>query len=205
MIKAYSLLILQKTINQALRLDPAMPLKLQPFQGKVLEIIISPLQVNFYLTFQQQSIQLLPTFSGPIDTVIHSSPLGLIRLSLLPSSKVRSLFNDQIRITGDVQLGQAIKNLFDEIDIDWEGHLARFTGDVVAFQIGSFIRKGIAFKNRVQTSMQHQVTEYLQEEICLTPTREEADHFFNEIDHLTLQLERIEARINQYLAHHDSH
>ncbi|MCK1850929.1 YihY/virulence factor BrkB family protein, partial [Legionella pneumophila] len=34
-----------------------------------------------------------------------------------------------------------------EIDIDWEGHLAHFTGDVVAHQIGSFVRKGLEFKN----------------------------------------------------------
>ena len=44
-------------------------------------------------------------------------------------------------MTGDVELGQQVKTLFDEIDIDWEGHLARFTGDVVAFQVGSLFRQ----------------------------------------------------------------
>lgn len=205
MIKDYSLLLLQKTINQAIRLDPSLPVKLQAFEDKVLEIVISPLKVHFYLTFTQQSIQLMSSHPGPIDTVIHSSPLGLIRLSILPSSKVRSLFNDHIKISGDALLGQAIKQIFDEIDIDWEGHLAHFTGDVVAHQIGSVIRKGMNIKNRFQTSMQHQVSEYLQEELRVTPCREELNQFFNDIDKLSLQLERIEAHIHQHIIRHESH
>ena len=204
MIKEYSLATLQKAINHALKLDPSMPMKLEALHGKTLEMIISPLQVHFFIRFMHQEIQLLARNHGPADTIMHSSPLGLIRLSILPASKVRSLFNDQIKMTGDILFGQAVKHLFDNIDIDWEGHLAHFTGDVVAYQIGSVIRRGLAFKQQLQTSLQHHVTEYLQEEIRTFPPREEVNDFFNDIDTLSLRVERLAAHINQYLAHHEA-
>ena len=112
MIKKYSLLVLQKAINHALALDESMPTKIHALRGKVLEIIISPLNVNFFIQFDDE-LQLLDDYDGHIDAIIRSSPLGLIRLSLLPASKVRSLFNDKIRISGDVELGQHVKKLFD--------------------------------------------------------------------------------------------
>jgi len=203
MIKKYSLLALQKALNQALALDPSMPVKIQGLHGKVLDIVISPLNVHFFIRFEQCELQLLANYDGQPNTVIHSSPLGLIRLSLLPASKVRSLFNDKIRMSGDIELGQQVKKLFDELDIDWEGHLAHFTGDVVAHQIGSFFRQGLALKNRVSTSMCHNVTEYLQEEVRIFPPREEIENFFSDIDELSLRAERLAAHVNQLLALHE--
>lgn len=203
MIKKYSLLALQKALNQALALDPSMPAKIQALHGKVLDIVIGPLNVHFFIRFEQHEMQLLANYDGHPDTVIHSSPLGLIRLSLLPASKVRSLFNDKIRMSGDIELGQHVKKLVDELDIDWEGHLAHFTGDVVAHQIGSFFRQGITLKNRISSSMQHNVTEYLQEEKRVFPPREEVNDFFADIDELSLRAERLTAHVNQLLALHE--
>lgn len=205
MIKEYSLSALQIAINHALRLDPSCALKIQALHGNTLKMIISPLNIHFFITFEHQEIKLHAQHEGLVDTVIQSSPLGLIRLSLLPASKVRSLFNDQIKITGDVLLGQAVKKFFDDIDIDWEGHLAQFTGDVVAYQIGTFVKRGIAATQKIQTSMQHHVSEYLQEETRALPPEEEVNDFFNDVDQLALQVERIEAHINQYKAHHETH
>ncbi len=197
MLKKYSLKALQKAMNKALALDESMPEKIQQLNGRVLEIIISPLALNFYIQFSDKEIKLLEQYSKAADTVIHSSPIGLIRLSLLPASKARSLFNDNIRISGDVELGQNVKKLFDSLDIDWEAHLAYFTGDVVAHKVGSLFRRGKRFAHQFQDSMQQNVTEYLQEEVRLCPSKEELDDFFNDIDDLALSVERLEAKLSQ--------
>lgn len=200
MIKEYSLLALQKAINRALSLDTSMPAKIQALQGNVLQIIISPLNVYFFIRFDNSQLHLLANYDGHPDTVIHSSPLGLIRLSLLPASKVRSLFNDKIKMSGNIELGQRVKQLIDELDIDWEGHLALFTGDVVAHQLGSFFRHGLEFKRQISGSLRHNVTDYLQEELRVFPPREEVNDFFHDIDTLSLDTERLAAHINQLLA-----
>lgn len=205
MLKKYSLKALQIAINKAARLDEHMPAKLQALDNKTLEMIISPLNVNFFILFKDGEIILLNSYDRGADTIIHSNPLGLIRLSLLPASKARSLFNDKIRMTGDTELGQHVKKLFDEMDIDWEGHLAHFTGDVVAHQIGSFVRKGMAFKKRLDDSMRQNMSEYLQEELRLFPTKYELEDFFVEVDELSLSVERLQAHINQLISRYEIH
>ncbi|AHE68366.1 ubiquinone biosynthesis accessory factor UbiJ [Legionella oakridgensis] len=204
MIKNLTIKALQKAINRALSLDETRLPKLQALEGKAIEVIITPLNVNFFIYFSQGELQLLSDYNGHIDTIIHSSPLGLIRLSVLPASKVRSLFNDQIKVSGDVELGQEVKKLFDELDIDWEGHLAQFTGDVVAYQVGSFFRRGLTFKRRTVESLQQNITEYLQEELRMVPPREEMNDFFKEVDDLSLRVERLAAHVNQLRARYEA-
>ena len=205
MIKKYSLLALQKAINHALALDPSMPAKIQSLQGHVLQIIISPLNVYFFIAFEQGQLRLLDQYNEHPDTIIHSSPLGLIRLSLLPASRVRSLFNDKIRMSGNIELGQRVKQLIDELDIDWEGHLALFTGDVVAHQVGSFVRQGLRFKRQISNSLRHNVTDFLQEESRTFPPREVVNNFFHDVDILSMDTERLAAHINQLLVMHEIH
>jgi ubiquinone biosynthesis accessory factor UbiJ len=204
MIKHYSLTALQKAMHHALALDPATAPQIKALDGKVLKIIINPLDVCFFMQFTENTIALLAEYADEPDTVIQSSPLGLIRLSLLPASSVRSLFNDRIKITGDTAFGQQVKQLFDGIDIDWEGHLAHFTGDVVAHQIGRFVRGGKRFKQSIETSLKHNMGEYIQEEACLTPPREALEDFMNDIDALALRVERLAAHINQHIAAHET-
>ncbi|RUR20532.1 hypothetical protein ELY21_00120 [Legionella sp. km535] len=205
MLKKYTLKALQKAINQAMSLDDSMRDKLIALHGKVLEMVVAPLNVRFFIQFIDGEMQLLDQYDGHADTVIHSNPIGLIRLSLLPPSKARSLFNDKIRMSGDIEFGQQVKHLFDEMDIDWEGHLAHFTGDVVAHQIGSFIRRGMEFKNQFSESMRHNVTEFLQEELRILPSRNELEDFYNDVDELSLSVERLQAHVNQLLNDNETH
>lgn len=203
MLKKYSLKALQKAINKAMLLDEHMPAKLQALENKTLEMIITPLNVNFFIHFKNGEIQLLDHYDTRADTIIHSNPLGLIRLSLLPASQARSLFNDKIRMSGDIELGQQVKKLFDEMDIDWEGHLAHFTGDVIAHQIGSFIRKGMNLKQHFDDSMRQNLSEYLQEELRVVPSKNELEDFLVGVDELSLSVERLQAHVNHLLSRHE--
>lgn len=197
MIKQCSLSALQFAVNNAMSLDHQIADKLKLLDEKVINIIIKPLDVSFFIKIKSGAFIFIDKYDGLADTAIHSSPIGLIRLSLLPASKMRSLFNDQVQITGDIEVGQKIKAIFDQVDIDWEGHLANFTGDVVAYQIGNIIRRGVAFKNQLTSSAKYNITDYIHEELRAFPPREEIDDFFTDIDNLALMVERIEAHINQ--------
>ncbi len=203
MIKEYTLLALEKALNHALALDDSTQEKMSKLNNKVLEIVISPLNVFFFITFIDSKLKLLAKYADNPDVIIHSNPIGLIKLSLLPTSKSRSLFNDKIKISGDLELGQQVKRLFDELDIDWEGHLAQFTGDVVAHQIGSIYRSGRDFKQKVSKSLKRNIVEYFQEEIREIPSIEEVEDFYNDIDELSLRTERLSAHINKILVEHE--
>ncbi|MCC5792714.1 MAG: SCP2 sterol-binding domain-containing protein [Legionellaceae bacterium] len=194
MLKKFSLKALQKAINHALSLDPALIDKMAPLSGKWIELIVEPLGVNFFIGFKPDGILLQDELVQPAHTIIRSSPLGFIRLSFLPASKARSLFNDHITMSGDVETGQQVKHLFDALDIDWEGHLAQFTGDIVAHQLGTVFRQGRDFGQRVVSSFHHNVDEYIHEELQLAPGAEELADFYQDIDDLLMDVERVEAQ-----------
>jgi ubiquinone biosynthesis protein UbiJ len=124
----------------------------------------------------------------------------LIRLSLLPASKARSLFNGHIQISGDIELGQHVKQLLDSIDIDWEGYLGQFTGEIVAHQIGRIVKKSTDFTTQLRVSIKEQLSEYVHEECRLFPPQEEVEDFYNDLDALSLRVERLEAHLNHYRA-----
>lgn len=197
MIKQYSLNVLTDAVNRVLHLDPDFHEKCIPLDGKVIEIILLPLRTNFYLTFINDRILFVAHPPNPPDTSIESSPIGLIRLSLLPASKTRSLFHDGIKIRGDLRVGEQVKKLFDDLDLDWETHLANLTGDVAAYHIGACIKKISRSFHHARQSMQTNMTEYLQEEMTLLPPQEAIDNFFHDIHTLADDVARMEARIQR--------
>lgn len=204
MIKSYSLKALQKALNHALLLDPDWPQKAKSLVGKRLKIVVQPLDLTFFILFKSEGkLSLSAESESEADTTIYSNPLGLIRLSILPMSKARSLFNDRIKIEGDVEFGQQVKGLFDQLDIDWEGHLAHFTGDVIAHQLGSFVRKGKEFGEQLHRSLRQNVDEYIHEEAELFPPVEEIEDFYRDIDSLVMDVDRLEAKLIQLKGRQD--
>jgi len=200
MLKQLTLQTLQFAMNQAMGLDDKTVERLKTLEGKMIEMVILPLHVHFYLTFENGKILLLAESEQSPDTIIHTSPMGLIRLSFLPSSKMRSLFNDNIQISGDIHLGQELKEIFDQIDIDWEGHLAHFTGDVAAYHIGKVMRKGKDLHQRYSQSLKSNTKEYVLHEMQLTPTPAELEQFYQDVDDIRLRTERLIAHVNFLMA-----
>ena len=194
MLKKYFFKSLQTALNYALTMDEMSQNKLQELSGSVLQLVISPLQLNVFICFSEKLIQILPDYAGSVDTVIYSSPVGLINLSMTPAAKIRSLFNDQITITGNLELGQKVKKFMDELNLDWEGQLAKFTGDVVAYQIGDVVRKCQDVKQQVSESLEDNITDFLQEECQVLPSAEELQDFFNDVDELSLRADRLLAQ-----------
>lgn len=195
MIKELTLKALEKAICAALALDEHSAERLAALDGKVLALVILPLDVRFFIEFSGQTLLLTARTDRAPDCIIKSSPMGLVRLSVLPASKARSLFNDTVLVEGNVELGEAVKALFDDLDIDWEGHLAYFTGDVVAHQIGNVVRKGASFSEQFRASLKNQFANFFTEELRVAPGQEELRDFLDDVDSMRVDVERLEAKI----------
>jgi ubiquinone biosynthesis protein UbiJ len=203
MLKKISLQALQYALDQALGLDPNLKEALKPLDQKVIEMVVSPLDVHFYISILAGRLILSTKIDQQPDTVIYSNPMGFIRLSLLPASKMRSLFNDEIRISGDLELGRDLKKIMDGMQIDWEGHLAYFTGDVAAHHIGRMLRKGRDLSREFRQSFKENTQDYLTNELEILPSAKEVDEFNQAVDDLRLRSERLSAHLNQWLVKHE--
>ena len=102
-----------------------------------------------------------------------------------------------VKIIGDMGLADEMRKIFSQLDLDWEGGLAEYTGDVVAHEIGKFVRGGLGFLKRTHENLQQTTKEYCQEEIRVLPTRDEMENFVSEVSKLRDDVERLEVRIKK--------
>lgn len=129
------------------------------------------------------------------DVSLEGHVVDWLRLLWTPETQMNALFRDRLHLTGDALLAQEVKALFDTVDIDWESILARWTGDLFAYQVGVHIKQFRERRHRKQSAFAFQLSNFLQEEIQVTPPKEAIADFCDEVDALVLAVERLEARL----------
>lgn len=197
MIETIALAPLEKAINHYLSMDPDVYQKRKALDGKCLKLVIKP--CTLYFLFEKEKIHVLSSSKQKPDATLIGYPLAFLKLHFSDDAELFSLFKGEITMEGDIEVGQRVKTLFDTIDIDWEEHLSQLTGDIVAHQLTNIVKKTKDIGSRLIKSTQLNMTDYLQEECRILPTREELSDFFDDIDNLRLRLDRLEAHMKEHL------
>jgi ubiquinone biosynthesis protein UbiJ len=187
---------LETALNNYLRLDPVTVERLGELSGKVVAVELKGLGIRLYLLPEDHGLCLLEHYEGSPDTLLEGSPLALLRMGRAPDASP-ALFSGEVRITGDVALGQRFKAILDDMDIDWEEHLSRLSGDVIAHQVGNMARGLLGWARRERQVLAEDVSEYLREEARLLPTRDEVDELLDAVDTLRAHTDRLDARIRR--------
>lgn len=209
---------IEKAINHFLALDYESANRLNALQGKtvVIDLKIATRDARaklgrsfvaknapqddicgkFAIQFENKKVEILAEIPANPDLIIKGMPLSLFGLSF-SKDKRKHFFADNVVIEGNLELGQQVTDLFDQLEIDWEEPLSRWVGDVPAHQVGRAVRGLKDFTQRLCDSMSRNVTEYVHEEVELFPPREALHDFFNDVDELRMDVDRIEARIEK--------
>ena len=184
---------LEQSINAALQLDPEGSATLGRFSGKVIAIELQGSPLRFYCLPAAGSLQILTHYHGEPDTTLSGRPLSLLRLVAGDSRRV--LFEGEVKIIGDVELGQQFKRALDGFHIDWEEHLSRFTGDVVAHKAGHLLREIGTWWSNTRDRVAANGAEYLQQEVWVLPTRAEAEQFYQGVEALRDDVARLAVKL----------
>jgi ubiquinone biosynthesis protein UbiJ len=201
MIPVAALMAMEQAINATLALDPNTLRRLVRLNGKVIAIDILGTGVKVYLAPQTDGLRLMGHYDGAIDTTLRGAPLSLLRMS---SGKAgEGLFSGEVTIDGDVETGQQLQRILHGLDIDWEEHISRLTGDVIGHQIGQTVRGFADFGRNALATFGLNLGEYLQEERNVLPANAQLAAFINEVDTLRMATDRLEARIKRL--HHALH
>ena len=195
-LKPLLLAPLEEAMNAYLALDDHIEEYLAPMANKVIAVRITPFDQTFYLCPGRDRLQLLENYQGEVDARLSGSlsALGLMSLSATP---MRALFRGEVRIEGDTQLAEKFQRLFQKLDIDWQGKLARYTGDAFAQRLGDLFRGGRDWSRNSLTSFRLNLEEFLQEETRDLPAKAEAEIVFRRIDDCRSEVDRLEARISR--------
>lgn len=187
---------LEAAINQVLALDPDTAERLRALEGKVIAIELRGLDMALYLIPTRSGLNVFGHFEGEPDTTLRGTPGGMLRMGLAENAG-DSFFAGDVEISGDVELGSEFREILDGLDIDWEEHLSRLTGDVVAHKVGSLVRGAVDWGRKTLDTLARDGAEYLQEESRDLPNRFEMDDFLAQVDTLRSDVDRMEARIRR--------
>jgi len=189
-------MVLEKALNQGVKLDPATLAALEGLSGKVVGIELIGSGLKFYLIFSKQSIHVQPHLDGEPDVCLRGAPLAMVSLGLAADQQ-DVLFSGDIEMSGDTELGQRVKKIIDDIDIDWEEHVSRICGDVVAHQMGRAVRGLSEWANQSLHTLHEDIDEYLHEEVRMLPSHDQVNVFIADVDVLRNDVDRLEKRVER--------
>ncbi|HEY0720491.1 MAG TPA: SCP2 sterol-binding domain-containing protein [Gammaproteobacteria bacterium] len=195
MLPVAALLALEQTINATLALDPLTLRRLAALQGKVIALAISGTGLTLHIAPQTKGLRLMGAYDGEVDTTLRGAPLALLRMPMGRSGE--GLFTGDITLDGDVETGQQLQRILQGLDIDWEEHLSRLTGDVLGHQLGNVLRGVASFGRSAVSTFGLNLGEYLQEERRTLPARAQVEAFVAEVDELRMAADRLEARLKR--------
>ena len=190
---------INNSIQKFLDNDPEIATSLEEFNNQCLVINLTDIKQSFLIEIKDSKVT-VSVLPDPEElkpsTTIFANIITLLRLGL--GADYQGLINDgDLRVDGDVELASRLRELFMDIDIDWEEIASKYVGDTVAYQLGVFTRRFKKYKQRSVENFRLDVSEYLQEESRLVPTKIELEKFFNDVDQLEADLDRLEARTSR--------
>ena len=122
---------------------------LSALNGKTMYFALEdlPLDVNFICTNDRIFVTTDTSAGADVDIKLKSS----VFLALFQGEDLTELLRqDKIIIHGDVKTAQLLVDLLQQIDIDLEEVLSKYTGDIVAHQIGKLAKSFKASDNPLE-------------------------------------------------------
>lgn len=177
--------------------------RLQALQGKLIHLRISNPSLDLYFLPTTDQLRISTQYDSPSDVSIQGSALAFMRLAQAADSG-KAMLENGIKIEGDLGLGTEFSKILREIDVDWEELLSQAVGDTVAHQAGQLARNTTGWLGQSAQAMRLNTQEYLQEETRLLPAGAELNYYYEQVDTLHLDVERLEARLNRLLKEKDA-
>lgn len=187
--------VAETLLNRLLAADPESPRRLRELAGCRLGVELTDIELNLLVLFSETGLRFVPPASDPDAAPaaqVRSSLAGI--LGLVTAADRRGA---KIAFSGDVGVVQDIRRLFAELEVDWEEQLSRFTGDVLAHQLGRAVRGSTNWLRRSGASALVTIGEYLTEERRHLPAAAEVSIFLTDVDGLHQDVERLAARIRR--------
>jgi ubiquinone biosynthesis accessory factor UbiJ len=188
--------VLQTALNAYLSLDREAAKRLKAISGKIIALELTGPNITLLARPVVDTIQIRAHTGAEPDVVISGSPLALARLGL-SKDMAGGLPKGGIEIRGDAEVGRVFREVLTMVEIDWEELLAARIGDIPAHQTGNVIRGLTAGLASAIDKLRMDLSEYLQEESRIVPTRIEVEQFMDEVDLLRGEVDRLEARIER--------
>ncbi|MEM9101398.1 MAG: SCP2 sterol-binding domain-containing protein [Pseudomonadota bacterium] len=195
-----SLTPINQAVEKLLSCDPKYPKSIMPLEGSVLSLHISPLPEPIYLHVQSYKLQLSlsPELREQANVVLSGKLTDFVETAF---SNDNARLVGTLRYEGNIQTGQAFQAFFSQLTIDWEEQLSKLTGDVLARQTVLAVKNASKYLQQLLATTRQNSSEWLTEESRLSPPSLEMENFFDDIDDLRNDTDRLEAALTRLERH----
>lgn len=187
-------LTLEKALNHVLQLDPDTLNRLGKLQGKVVKMSFTDWQMDCYILIQERGVHLVGDYQGSVDTTIRGTLIGLLKVSRSGASGP-ALFDQGVEVVGDPELGEQIRDILRQVDLDFEEYLSRFVGDTAAHEISWRTERAIELGKQTWRGIRDNIREFCQVEAQYLPTRGQVEDFYTQVTRLRDDVDRAAARL----------
>lgn len=184
------------TINAVLALDPEGAARLGSVQGRVLLVELDGFGTRIYVVPGESGLLLSGAYEAEPDCTVRGSPAALLRMAMA-EHREDSVFEGAVQIDGDNRVAQALGEVFQGLDIDWEEQLSKLIGDTLAHRIMRQARAGERWARQSGDTLTRDAREWLQEEGRILPTDDEMQAFLDGVDSIRDDVERLAARVER--------
>ena len=196
LINQSSSAVVEQVGNRLLALDPESSDKLQSFADKIIHVHITDLALNYYFLFPGASL-VVQSHSKRQPSASISGKLSAFIASAASENSGDAVFSGELHFSGEINTARQFQSLAQSMQIDWQEPLSRVVGDVASHTITrGFSHIGELAKNWIG-NLRQDLPEYLQEEVRVTPPALEVESFYEEVDLLRSQTDRLQARVQR--------
>lgn len=196
-----SLASMSRLLNKVIHSDPRFVERCQAQQGKTVAIEVTDLNATFAIHINADGLLIERNNAINADTTITGSSIELIKVAVDPAS------TKNMNIRGNIELAQWVQRLAKDTRIDWEMLLAPHVGDIAAHQMVHRTKRLAGWLKQQWFAFKADAVDYVQEERDILAQPVMVEQFYQDIDTLRDDTDRLAARIarlkQQQESHHD--
>lgn len=182
-------------LNGLLSLDAAAATRLEKLSGKVLQVQCDMPAWCFHLLISDGRIMLMQGDEPTADASVRGKASALLKL--LARGNTAGLREYGIVISGDSGFLNALQQVLQNLDVDWEYQLSKFIGDIPTQAISDGVTGAKKFARQSASNLRDDIDAYLHEEKKLFPDKAQLEQFYRAVDALRLRADRLEARVTR--------
>ncbi|WP_407314427.1 SCP2 domain-containing protein [Pseudomonas sp. nanlin1] len=183
-------------LNRVLRLDATALPRLAHLAGKVIAVDCRHPSLQLFIMPGAHGLTLASQWAVTPDCTLRAPASRLVQLAL-SKDKTAILHSPEVALEGDSAVLLDLVAVLQDLELDWEYEVSRWLGPVATQMLSGHLRSRSGWTRAGLASARQNLAEYLSEETRTLVGLREAEAHFAELDHLKIDVERLEARIER--------
>ena len=187
---------INRIARQVIALDPQATTELQAFAGHSLRLHIEDLNLNYWFIFDARGLRVTHQHQGSPNAQISGKLTAFLSATKTDDLKAAS-FDDDLHFSGKIALVRQFEQFIKRLQPDWEEPIARLFGDAAGYQLARSLRTSFAWFRGFTESLADDLSEYLLDELQLTPGAYEQQDYQTQVKQIRGQFDLLQARVER--------